>query len=73
MIVRTDGKASNLSEVLMFNDSAAMIWNSLKDKVFTTSEIAWMLTEDYEVTYDRALADADALARCWKEYGLIEE
>lgn len=40
MVVKADGKNSNMSQVYIFNDTATYLWNTLKDKPFTLADMA---------------------------------
>lgn len=63
----------NFSKLVSLNESAAYLWKEVEDKEFTPEMLADLMTDRYEVTAERALADAEALCKQWAEMGLIEE
>ena len=63
----------NFSKRVSLNESAAYLWKEVEDKEFTPEMLADLMTDRYEVTAERALADAEALCKQWAEMGLIEE
>ena len=60
----------DFSKVVSLNESAAYLWNEVKDKDFTPSLLAALLTERYDVPDAVALADAMELAEHWVNVGL---
>lgn len=63
----------NFSKLVALNESAAYLWKEVEDKEFTPEMLAGLMTDRYEVTAERALADAEALCKQWAEMGLVEE
>ena len=63
----------NFSKLVTLNESAAYLWKEVEDKEFTPEMLAGLMTDRYEVTAERALADAEALCKQWAEMGLVEE
>ena len=60
----------DFSKVISLNESAAYLWNEVKDKEFTPTLLAALLTERYDVPDAVALADAIELAEHWVSVGL---
>ena len=54
------------------NESAAMLWNSVKGREFTVDTLAELLCQEYEVNPATALHDAEDIAQKWIEVGLVE-
>ncbi len=63
----------NFNKIVSLNETAAFLWDSLKDKEFDTEMMAELLTGKYEVSKETALADSIKLAEAWKETGLLED
>jgi len=63
----------NFNKLLSMNESAAWLWEQLKEREFTVEDMADLLQEKYEVTADVALRDSRALADKWLENGVISQ
>lgn len=61
----------NFSKLISLNDTAAYLFGKLTGKEFTVEEMADLLTEEYEVERETALADCEKLAAKWQEIGLL--
>ena len=74
-IIVAEGRANiDFSNIINMNDTAAYLWKNVQNEPsFTVEMMAELLTEEYEVDYDTALADAKQLAKQWAEAGIIEE
>ena len=70
LIVATGVENIDFSKVISLNESAAYLWNEVKDKEFTPALLAALLTERYDVPDAVALADATELAEHWVSVGL---
>lgn len=62
----------NFSKLVTLNETATYLWKEVQDKEFTAQTLADLMTDRYEVTAERALADAQALCAQWVEMGLAE-
>ena len=72
-IVTGDGRSPvDFSKVISVNETAAYLWNEVKDKEFTVDDLAALLTARYEVDEATAKADAQKLTDTWREAGLLE-
>ncbi len=64
----------NFGKLISLNDTAAWIWEKAAELGdFTNEQLADALTEAYEVSSEKALADVKVLTVSWKEAGLTEE
>lgn len=72
VIVASGMNNIDFSKVIKLNDSAADIWNAVKDGEFSVEDMAKALTDNYEVDYATALKDAKRVAQEWTEIGMIE-
>ena len=71
-IIVAEGKENiDFSNIISMNETSAFLWDRLGDEEFTVETLTEMLTEEYEVDYETALADCNALAAQWKEAGII--
>lgn len=61
----------DFNKLISLNGSAKYLWESLQGRDFTAADVAKLLTDKYEVTEEKALADAEALLAKWAEIGLI--
>ena len=62
----------NFSKLVTLNETATYLWKEVQDKEFTAQTLADLMTDRYEVTAERAPADAQALCDQWVEMGLAE-
>ena len=63
----------DFSKIISMNESSAFLWKTIqKEPSFTEEKLAELLTEEYEVDHQTALADAKELCRQWQEAGIIE-
>ena len=63
----------NFNKMITLNDSAAYLWQSVEGKEFSVEDLTRLLTDKYEVSDEKAAADAAALAGKWIEAGIVEE
>ena len=72
MIIAEGKENIDFSKIISLNESAAYLWNKVEGVNFTPQTLAELLVEEYEVSNERALADAEILAKQWLETGLVE-
>ena len=60
----------DFSNIISMNDSSAYLWESLGGKDFTCEDMANLLTDRYEVSYEQALEDSKRLAGPLKSAGV---
>lgn len=72
MIVSQGIENINFNKIISLNHSSAFLWKNLQDKDFTPESMAQLLTDEYDVDYETALADSKALAEKWIEVGIAE-
>lgn len=73
-IVVGEGLAQvNFNKMLTLNESAAYLWTAVCEKEFTLQDLTDLLTEKYDVTEERAAADAAKVAEVWIREGVVEE
>ncbi|MDO4802893.1 MAG: PqqD family protein [Prevotellaceae bacterium] len=72
MIVSQGIENIDFSKIISLNDSSAFLWKNLQGKDFTPESMAQLLTDEYEVDYETALADSKVLADKWIEVGIVE-
>ena len=73
VIVAYGRKNIDFSKVISLNESAAYLWNAVVGKEFTCQEMANLLSKEYEVDEQTALADATEMVASWKELGLVSD
>ena len=72
-VVSGEGKDNvNFSKLVSLNDSAAYLFKAVQGRDFTAETLADLLVKEYEVDFERALADAEKLCAQWKEIGIAE-
>ena len=63
----------DFSRIISLNESAAYLWKNIQDKDFDADMLVSLLTEEYEVSDEKARQDAEELIGQWKDAGLIAE
>ncbi|GAY29300.1 hypothetical protein IMSAGC014_01642 [Bacteroidaceae bacterium] len=63
----------DFSKLITLNESAAYLWTAVGTGSFDAHTLARLLVEEYEVTPEKALSDADTLIEVWRKQGVIEE
>lgn len=72
-IIIAEGRENiDFSKIISLNESAAYLWQAVKDKSFTIDELTRLLTEEYEVDEKTAQNDITTMIRQWIEVGIIE-
>lgn len=74
-IIVAQGKENiDFSNIISMNESSAFLWKQVQEKKidFTANDLAEMLTQEYEVDSNTAMADAQILINQWMEAGIIE-
>lgn len=74
-IIVAEGKENiDFSNIISMNESSAFLWKNVQEKEsFTTSDLAQLLCDEYEVDLETATVDATQLARQWIEAGIVSE
>ena len=63
----------NFSKLITLNDTAAYLFGKLAGAgEFSAETMAGLLTDEYEVDRETALADSEKLAAKWAEIGLLQ-
>ena len=73
VIVAYGRKNIDFSKVISLNESAALMWNAVIGKAFTSQELADLLCKEYEIDEQTALEDANQMVAKWKELGLVSD
>lgn len=62
----------NFNKMITMNESAAYLWDKVADgKDFDAKLLAQYLTEEYEVSDEQALQDAQTTIETWLNAGII--
>lgn len=72
VIVDPSQDVVDMSKVFTLNETAAFIWKELENTEFGIENIANLLTNHYEVEYNKALVDAKSLFEQFAKEGLFE-
>ena len=62
----------NYNKIITLNGSAAYLWEQVQGKEFTLEDLVTLLTDQYDVSTERALADIKRMVTTWQEQGLLE-
>lgn len=74
-IVTPEGLSKiNFNKMISLNSTAAYLWREVSEREsFTAEDLADLLTKEYEVDYETALKDSEAIGAKWLEAGIAEE
>ena len=62
----------NFDKMITMNETAAYLWQQVADgSSFDAQRLAELLTNEYEVSYDQALSDAQKTIDTWMNAGII--
>lgn len=71
MFMPTGETATKFSGLIITTETGAFIWEHIEE-VSSAEEMASLLTEEFEVSYEEALADVTALFDNFRKAGWIE-
>ena len=80
LLVMAEGKENlDFTEIVSMNESSALLWEKIQGKAFEAKDLARILMDEYQIDdntplpEEKAMQDAEAVIRQWKEIGMIEE
>ncbi len=73
-IIVGEGKENiDFNNLVTMNETAAFLWEKIKDGDFSVEDMANALCGEYDVDADTAARDCKELADKWLSAGIIEE
>lgn len=63
----------DFSKIISLNETAAFLWEKASEAPFDERILAEYLVQEYEVSTEQALEDAQELITTWETIGIIEE
>lgn len=72
LLVEDGNSTIQLGRIISLNESAVLLYESLKGKSFSLEDAAALLTNTYDVEKSVALADASELLENLKKAGVVE-
>lgn len=63
----------DFSNIISMNESSAYLWTNIQGQDFDAQTLADLLTQEYDVKHETALADAQNLIKQWLKAEIIEE
>jgi hypothetical protein len=63
----------DFNKIISLNESAAYLWRRVGEQNFSYNDLALYLQEEYEVEHQRALEDAEKIAKEWIKAGIVNE
>lgn len=72
-VVAISPSAQSLENTIVLTDTAMFLWNMLKSKDTTKTEMLEALLDEFDISTVLALGDIDVFLRTMKENGIIEE
>ncbi len=71
-VIIAEGKDNvDFNKIITLNESSVVLWNAIKDKDFTVSDIADILMSEYEVDSETALKDSQRFVEILKNINII--
>ncbi|MBO5759082.1 MAG: PqqD family protein [Rikenellaceae bacterium] len=71
MIILQGTFGADMTKIISLNESAELLFNNLAGREFTMEDAAAVLTDNYEVEAEVALADATKWVESMADYGVI--
>ncbi|MBD5268262.1 MAG: PqqD family protein [Bacteroides sp.] len=72
VVLAEGSNADNYGKMITLNESAAMLWEALKDRSFEVEDAADLLVEKYAIDREQALADARYIINLMTEKSLLD-
>ena len=72
VIISKDTAVASLDNAIVLTDTAVFLWNLLKEKDVTKTDMLNALIESFDISTVLALGDIDVFVRTMKENGIIE-
>lgn len=72
VVVAKHGEAARQENTIVLNETAAFLWNLLKEKDVTKTEMLNAVMENFDISTVLALGDIDVFVRTMKENGIVE-
>ena len=72
MLVESDGKEMNMTNVYSMNSTAAWLWRRIDNPCNNIEEIAKAMCEEYDVDLHTAIGDITQQLTQWHDMGLIK-
>lgn len=73
IIVVAEGKENiDFTKIISMNESAAFLWENVKDIDFDVDTLKTLLCSEYDVEDATALADSQTILNQWVEAGVVE-
>lgn len=73
VIVRVGAKSACMTSIISLNPTSEWLWEKLQGEEFDAERVADLLTSEYEVEREVALADAEKWIERLRESALVEE
>lgn len=62
----------NFNKLISLNESAAYLWSEVEGREFSVEQLAELLMSRYDISAERASADALSISKSWADVGLTE-
>ena len=72
VVVRKSADTTSPFNTIILTDTSVFLWNLLKEKDVTKTEMLGALIENFDISTVLALGDIDVFVRTMKENGIIE-
>lgn len=72
VVVAKHGEAAHQENTIVLNETAAFLWNLLKERDVTKTEMLNAVMENFDISTVLALGDIDVFVRTMKENGIVE-
>ena len=73
VIVRMGTQNVKMTTIISLNPTSEWLWEQLQGEEFDAQKVAYLLTSEYEVEAEVALADANAWIESLRKADLVEE
>lgn len=71
--VQTGNAEVNMGRIISFNESSLLVYNTLKDRDFSVSDVADVLISEYDVEPSVAERDSKELVEALRKSGILAD
>lgn len=62
----------SISKFITFNSTAAFLWESVKDKDFSSKDLCNLLQDKFSISVEVAMEDSKSIINAWKQASIID-
>ena len=60
------------SKMITFNSTAAFLWESVKDKDFSSKDLCNLLQNKFSISQETGMEDSESIINAWKQASIVD-